>query len=269
MVDPGPHSEAGAVPAVPVRRRAAVVFCRGRLSTPRWCTDNGPLLKKVMCPPEIFPAVTVVSHLVHHVLALPVLVGVMIAYASPAPTFPWTVVSCRVCALGGHDRRPGASRRRALGPLPRSSRPLANVLNLLFFCPDHLPRTRWPAGVLRRVVLAQPGDAAGSCTGRRGGRPGRRQRRGWAIVVAGVVAVGPRVRLRSHCATPWWRRCERRQRSASTASASSTRRGPRRQATDGQGRALPPRAVAAARRARGSWPSTTSTSRSRRARRSR
>ena len=39
--------------------------------------DNGPLLAKVMCPPEIFPAVTVVSHLIHHLLALPVLLAAL------------------------------------------------------------------------------------------------------------------------------------------------------------------------------------------------
>ncbi|HHQ49409.1 MAG TPA: hypothetical protein ENK19_11075, partial [Acidobacteria bacterium] len=39
--------------------------------------DNGPLLAKVTCPPEIFPAVTVMSHLVHHLLALPVLLAAL------------------------------------------------------------------------------------------------------------------------------------------------------------------------------------------------
>jgi lipopolysaccharide transport system permease protein len=54
--------------------------------------DNGPLLAKVMCPPEIFPAITVLSHLVHLVLALPVL---LLALAISALVgwhpFPWTV----------------------------------------------------------------------------------------------------------------------------------------------------------------------------------
>ena len=54
--------------------------------------DNGPLLAKVMCPPEIFPAVTVVSHLVHHLLALPVLVAALIvAAAAGAHPFPLTL----------------------------------------------------------------------------------------------------------------------------------------------------------------------------------
>lgn len=54
--------------------------------------DNGPLLAKVMCPPEIFPAVTVVSHLVHHLLAVPVLLAALLlsAVAGWHP-FPWTV----------------------------------------------------------------------------------------------------------------------------------------------------------------------------------
>ncbi len=55
--------------------------------------DNGPLLAKVMCPPEIFPAVTVVSHLVHHLLALPVLVAALaVSAAAGWHPFPWTVV---------------------------------------------------------------------------------------------------------------------------------------------------------------------------------
>ncbi|MCD4748960.1 MAG: ABC transporter permease [Thermoanaerobaculales bacterium] len=55
--------------------------------------DNGPLLAKVMCPPEIFPAVTVLSQLVHHLLALPVLIGAL-ALASVAGwhPFPWTII---------------------------------------------------------------------------------------------------------------------------------------------------------------------------------
>ena len=53
--------------------------------------DNGPLLAKVMCPPELFPAVTVLSHLIHHLLALPILlVAVVVSAAIGAHTFPWT-----------------------------------------------------------------------------------------------------------------------------------------------------------------------------------
>jgi ABC-2 type transport system permease protein/lipopolysaccharide transport system permease protein len=53
--------------------------------------DNGPLLAKVMCPPDLFPAVTVVSHLVHHLLALPILLLAMAASAAAGlHPFPWT-----------------------------------------------------------------------------------------------------------------------------------------------------------------------------------
>ena len=53
--------------------------------------DNGPLLAKVMCPPEIFPAVTVLSHLVHHLLAVPILLIAMAASAvAGSHAFPWT-----------------------------------------------------------------------------------------------------------------------------------------------------------------------------------
>ncbi len=83
--------------------------------------DNGPLLAKVMCPPEIFPAVTVVSHLVHHLLALPVLLGAVAGAALagwhpfpatvwllPAALVPWIAVSgglaMAVAALSVHYR---------------------------------------------------------------------------------------------------------------------------------------------------------------------
>jgi ABC-type polysaccharide/polyol phosphate export permease len=53
--------------------------------------DNGPLLAKVMCPPEIFPAVTVLSHLLHHILALPILVlALVLGSAAGLLAFPWT-----------------------------------------------------------------------------------------------------------------------------------------------------------------------------------
>ncbi len=53
--------------------------------------DNGPLLAKVMCPPELFPAVTVLSHLIHHLLALPVLLLAMVFSAvAGLHTFPWS-----------------------------------------------------------------------------------------------------------------------------------------------------------------------------------
>jgi ABC-type polysaccharide/polyol phosphate export permease len=53
--------------------------------------DNGPLLSKVMCPPELFPAVTVLSHLIHHLLALPILLLAMgVSAATGLLEFPWT-----------------------------------------------------------------------------------------------------------------------------------------------------------------------------------
>jgi ABC-2 type transport system permease protein/lipopolysaccharide transport system permease protein len=83
--------------------------------------DNGPLLAKVMCPPEIFPAVTVVSHLVHHLLALPVLLAAILGAAAagwhpfpgtiwllPLALLPWIAVSgglaMAVAALSVHYR---------------------------------------------------------------------------------------------------------------------------------------------------------------------
>ena len=54
--------------------------------------DNGPLLAKVMCPPELFPAVTVVSHLIHHLLALPILLlAMVVSSATELHAFPWTL----------------------------------------------------------------------------------------------------------------------------------------------------------------------------------
>jgi len=53
--------------------------------------DNGPLLAKVMCPPELFPAVTVLSHLIHHLLALPVLfLAMVVSSVAGLHPFPWS-----------------------------------------------------------------------------------------------------------------------------------------------------------------------------------
>jgi lipopolysaccharide transport system permease protein len=53
--------------------------------------DNGPLLAKVMCPPELFPAVTVLSHLIHHLLALPILfLAMVVSSVAGLHSFPWT-----------------------------------------------------------------------------------------------------------------------------------------------------------------------------------
>ncbi len=122
--------------------------------------DNGPLLKKVMVEPEVFPAVTVLSHAVHHLLALPVLVvGVAMAAVGLGHPFPWTVVllpmvlvfwlatvfglSLGVAALAVHFRD--------LKDL------LHNVFTLWFFLtPIVYTPEAVPAGVLRQLVLANP-----------------------------------------------------------------------------------------------------------------
>jgi ABC-type polysaccharide/polyol phosphate export permease len=68
-------------------------FSGALLDASNTLVENGPLLVKVVCPPEIFPAVTVISHLVHHLLALPVLLAALAisSWAGWHP-FPWTVV---------------------------------------------------------------------------------------------------------------------------------------------------------------------------------
>jgi len=98
--------------------------------------DNGPLLAKVMCPPEIFPIVTVLSHLVHHLLALPVLVAALAAAAIAGwHPFPWTVALLPltlvpwVLTAGG-----GALAVAALAVHFRDLRDLlGHLLTLLFF----------------------------------------------------------------------------------------------------------------------------------------
>jgi lipopolysaccharide transport system permease protein len=122
--------------------------------------DNGPLLKKVVCPPEVFPAVTVASHLVHHFLALPVL---LVAIAAAAITgtvrFPWTVVLLPlalvplVIAVGGV-----ALAVAALAAHFKDFKDLLqNLLNLVFFStPIIYTRDMIPAGVLRHAVDANP-----------------------------------------------------------------------------------------------------------------
>lgn len=98
--------------------------------------DNGPLLAKVMCPPEIFPAVTVVSHFIHHLLALPVLLAAMVVAAvagwHPFPTTIWLLPLALVPWLlvsGG-----AALAISALSVKFRDLRDLVgHLLNLLFF----------------------------------------------------------------------------------------------------------------------------------------
>ena len=159
--------------------------------------DNGPLLKKVVCPPEVFPAVTVCSHLVHHLLALPVLLGVMVAYAVAGKlAFPWTLVLLPlVLALWVATAGGLALAVAALAVHFRDLKDLLhNLLNLLFFMtPIIYTADLVPAGLLRQLVLANPvtplvilyrGVAVE-------GRVPPASAWGWAIVVAAVAwAVG-------------------------------------------------------------------------------
>jgi lipopolysaccharide transport system permease protein len=122
--------------------------------------DNGPLLRKVVCSPEVFPTVVVTSHFIHHLLALPVLlVATAVVSVSKGIPFPWTVVllplvlAIWVVAVAGV-----ALAVAALAVHFRDLKDLLhNVLQLLFFmtpivyAPDLVPE-----GVLRRVVMLNP-----------------------------------------------------------------------------------------------------------------
>ena len=122
--------------------------------------DNGPLLRKVVCPPEVFPAVTVLSHLVHHLLALPILLaGIAVAAAAGVARFPWTVALLPfalllwVMAVGGL-----ALAVAALAVHFRDLKDLLhNLLNLFFFAtPIIYTLDQVHVGVLRRLILANP-----------------------------------------------------------------------------------------------------------------
>ncbi len=98
--------------------------------------DNGPLLAKVMCPPEVFPAVTVLAHLVHHILALPVLLAALVAaHLLGLHPFPWTVVFLPLALAPWVVLTAGlAFGIAALAVHFRDLRDIVgNVLNLLFF----------------------------------------------------------------------------------------------------------------------------------------
>jgi lipopolysaccharide transport system permease protein len=120
--------------------------------------DNGPLLSKVMCPPEIFPAVTVVSHFVHHLLALPVLLAAsVVAAVAGWHDFPWTVWLLPVALVPWLLLAGGASLGvSALSVQYRDLRDLVgHLLNLLFFSSpiiyslDGLDLPSWLERVLR------------------------------------------------------------------------------------------------------------------------
>jgi ABC-type polysaccharide/polyol phosphate export permease len=125
--------------------------------------DNGPLLAKVMCPPEIFPAVTLVSHFVHHLLALPVLLAALIVASvagwHPFPVTVWLLPIGMVPWLllaGG-----AALGISALSVRLRDLRDLVgHLLNLLFFSSpiiyslDGLQVPPWLERMLRLNPLA-------------------------------------------------------------------------------------------------------------------
>lgn len=98
--------------------------------------DNAPLLAKTVCPPEVFPAVVTTSHLVHHLLALPVLLAALaVAAVLGLHPFPWTVVLVPVALVPWVLTAGGAALGiAALSVHFRDLRDLlANLLNLLFF----------------------------------------------------------------------------------------------------------------------------------------
>jgi ABC-type polysaccharide/polyol phosphate export permease len=90
----------------------------------------------VVCPPEIFPAVTVAAHTVHHLLALPVLLAALAGAALLGlHPFPWTVVLLPLALLPWLLLASGlALAVSVLGVLFRDVRDLvANLLTILFF----------------------------------------------------------------------------------------------------------------------------------------
>jgi len=122
--------------------------------------DNGPLLKKVVCPPEVFPTVKVLAHLVHHALALPVLLaGIVVAVSTGHMAVPWTVFLIPVALVPWVVAIEGLS--LAIAALAVHFRDLKdllqNGLNLLFFLTPiiYVPEIIRSAP-LRRLVLLNP-----------------------------------------------------------------------------------------------------------------
>jgi lipopolysaccharide transport system permease protein len=120
--------------------------------------DNGPLLAKVMCPPEIFPAVTVVSHFIHHLLALPVLfAALVVAWLAGGYSFPTTIWMLPLALVPWLLLSGGAALGiSALSVKFRDLRDLVgHLLNLLFFSSpiiyslDGLDVPSWLERVLR------------------------------------------------------------------------------------------------------------------------
>jgi lipopolysaccharide transport system permease protein len=122
--------------------------------------ENGALLRKVVCPPEVFPAVTVLSGLVHHLLALPVLLIAILAatwfgkaHATAAMLLLPIALLLWVAAVTGL-----VLAIAALAVLFRDLRDLLqNVLNLVFFMtPIIYAPESVPPGFLRTLVKANP-----------------------------------------------------------------------------------------------------------------
>jgi ABC-type polysaccharide/polyol phosphate export permease len=127
--------------------------------------DNGPLLAKVMCPPEIFPAVTVASHFIHHLLALPVLIAALaVAALGGAHPFPATIWLLPLAFVPWLLLAGGAALAvSALSARYRDLRDLVgHLLNLLFFSSpiiytlDGLAVPSWLERVLRFNPMAAP-----------------------------------------------------------------------------------------------------------------
>ena len=122
--------------------------------------ENGALLKKVVCPPEVFPAVTVLSHLIHHLLALPVLlVALFAAAAGGLLHLSWTMVLLPVALLLWLAAVSGlVMAMAALAVVFRDLRDiLQNLLNLVFFLTPIIYTPEFvPEGVLRTVVTMNP-----------------------------------------------------------------------------------------------------------------
>ena len=123
--------------------------------------DNGPLLAKVMCPPEIFPAVTVLSHLVNHLLALPILLVAMVLSAvAGLHSFPWTFWMVPLALIPWILTTGGAVFAiSVLSVHYRDMRDLVgHLLNLLFFASPiiySLDGLQLPS-VLRRLLVLNP-----------------------------------------------------------------------------------------------------------------
>jgi ABC-type polysaccharide/polyol phosphate export permease len=123
--------------------------------------DNGALLAKVMCPPEIFPAVTLISHFVHHLLALPVLLVALVASALVGwHPFPWTVCLLPLALVPWVLLTGGVA--LAISSLSVHYRDLrdllTHILNLLFFASPiiySLEGLQIPTG-FRRLLLLNP-----------------------------------------------------------------------------------------------------------------